>query len=235
MIQNSHESRRKYWATRSSVCSFACTAHSLVCSILLDLLVCSTFCNILSYLPFFSLAPSLTPDWLFLFYFLFWTIAMSETVSKPHFMTTLTEGGLPCSWFDESSKRLVTRRTHNWVLLVSLTWCWAAKASQNWEWRRMDRRTDTPSHRDVQTHLNKSDRNQMRSGELLAYLSLNCLLNGSLKRNRLWKFDILLTWEHRGWERGWTPFSSCLNISVSTKKKNVFSQKKKGKSLQHSR
>ena len=33
--QNSHELRRKYWATRSSVCSFAQTAHSFACPTLL--------------------------------------------------------------------------------------------------------------------------------------------------------------------------------------------------------
>ena len=32
MVQNSNESRRKYWATRWSVCSFAHTAHSFACS-----------------------------------------------------------------------------------------------------------------------------------------------------------------------------------------------------------
>ena len=35
VVQNSHESRRKYWATRSSVRSFARTAHSFACFALL--------------------------------------------------------------------------------------------------------------------------------------------------------------------------------------------------------
>ena len=35
MVQNQQESRLKYWATCSSVCSFACTAHSFTCSKLL--------------------------------------------------------------------------------------------------------------------------------------------------------------------------------------------------------
>ena len=38
MVQISQESRRKYWVTRSSVRSFARTAHSLACSGLLALL-----------------------------------------------------------------------------------------------------------------------------------------------------------------------------------------------------
>ena len=36
--QNNQEPRRKYWATRSSVRSFACSAHSFACSALLVLL-----------------------------------------------------------------------------------------------------------------------------------------------------------------------------------------------------
>ena len=32
MVQNSHESRGKYWATRTSVRSFARTAHLFACS-----------------------------------------------------------------------------------------------------------------------------------------------------------------------------------------------------------
>ena len=39
MGQNDKNSRCKYWATRSSIRSFACTAHSFTCSALLALLV----------------------------------------------------------------------------------------------------------------------------------------------------------------------------------------------------
>ena len=35
-------SELNYWTTRSSACSFACTAHSLACSALLPLIVFST-------------------------------------------------------------------------------------------------------------------------------------------------------------------------------------------------
>ena len=35
VVWNKQESRHKYWATRSSICSFACTAHSFACSGLL--------------------------------------------------------------------------------------------------------------------------------------------------------------------------------------------------------
>ena len=35
MVLNHHESSRKYWATRSSVCSFARATHSFACSALL--------------------------------------------------------------------------------------------------------------------------------------------------------------------------------------------------------
>ena len=38
MVQNNQESRRKYWATRSSVCSVFCTSHSFAHSALLALL-----------------------------------------------------------------------------------------------------------------------------------------------------------------------------------------------------
>ena len=38
MVQNNQESRLKYWATRSSVCSFARTAHLFACTALLALL-----------------------------------------------------------------------------------------------------------------------------------------------------------------------------------------------------
>ena len=41
MDQNNQESRCKYCATCSSVCSFACTAHLLACSARLALLTCS--------------------------------------------------------------------------------------------------------------------------------------------------------------------------------------------------
>ena len=37
MVQNSHEYRREYWATRLPVHSFPRTAHSFTCSILLAL------------------------------------------------------------------------------------------------------------------------------------------------------------------------------------------------------
>ena len=42
MVQNSQEPRWKYWATRSSICSFARTTHSLACSTLLASLVRSS-------------------------------------------------------------------------------------------------------------------------------------------------------------------------------------------------
>ena len=41
VVQNTQELKRKYWATRSSVCSFACTIHSFTCSALLDSLALS--------------------------------------------------------------------------------------------------------------------------------------------------------------------------------------------------
>ena len=68
--QNNQESRLEYWATRSSVRSFARTAHSFACSALVALLACSTALICL-------LACSLTPElvgklmirWLFLLFF----------------------------------------------------------------------------------------------------------------------------------------------------------------------
>ena len=41
MVQNNQESRRKYWATRLSVCLIACIAHSFAGSALLASLTCS--------------------------------------------------------------------------------------------------------------------------------------------------------------------------------------------------
>ena len=41
MVDNSQEYRLKYWATRSSVCSFNRTAHSFACSGLLASLTLS--------------------------------------------------------------------------------------------------------------------------------------------------------------------------------------------------
>ena len=38
MVEISQNSRRMYWATRSSIRSFACTAHSFACYTLLALL-----------------------------------------------------------------------------------------------------------------------------------------------------------------------------------------------------
>ena len=56
MVQNNQESRRKYGTTRSSICSFACTAHLFACSSMLTLLRCSTaliclLARSLSYFP----------------------------------------------------------------------------------------------------------------------------------------------------------------------------------------
>ena len=42
IVQESQELGRKYWATRLSIRSFACTVHSYACSALLALLVRST-------------------------------------------------------------------------------------------------------------------------------------------------------------------------------------------------
>ena len=39
MVQNSQESRHKYWNTRLSVCSFARTTHSFLCSVMLACLL----------------------------------------------------------------------------------------------------------------------------------------------------------------------------------------------------
>ena len=49
MVHNNQESRRKFWATRPSVCSFAHDAHSSTCSTLLvhsDALICSLTCSL---------------------------------------------------------------------------------------------------------------------------------------------------------------------------------------------
>ena len=54
MVQNNQEYRLTYWATRSSVCLFACTAHSFACSALIALLTRSAT---LIHLPARSLAP----------------------------------------------------------------------------------------------------------------------------------------------------------------------------------
>ena len=56
VVWNKQESRRNYWATRSSIRSFACTAHLFACSSLLDLVRCSTaliclLARSLSYFP----------------------------------------------------------------------------------------------------------------------------------------------------------------------------------------
>ena len=57
--QNNQEYRRKYWATRSSVRSFARTAHSFACSALLALLARSAALTRLFALSLTSLTPSL--------------------------------------------------------------------------------------------------------------------------------------------------------------------------------
>ena len=65
MVQNNKESRRKYRATRSSVCLFACIAHSFVCST--ALFGC-------------SLTPKLVGKWMIIWLF-FFALDHSEMVS----------------------------------------------------------------------------------------------------------------------------------------------------------
>ena len=71
VVQNSHESRRKYWATRSSVHSFARTAHSSACSTLLAPLCLpaplrSFVCSLAHRLP-----SSWESEWFLVVFFLF--------------------------------------------------------------------------------------------------------------------------------------------------------------------
>ena len=61
MGQNNQEYRLKYWATHSSVRSFACTAHSFACSRLLALLI-----------P--KLVRKWMIGWLFVLFFQFWPV-----------------------------------------------------------------------------------------------------------------------------------------------------------------
>ena len=70
MVQNNKEARCKYWATRLSVCSFACTAHSFTCSALLAALTSLLACSLRS-LPLLW-----ESEWwvVFVFFLLFWTI-----------------------------------------------------------------------------------------------------------------------------------------------------------------
>ena len=60
MVQSNQESRHKYWATRSSVCLFACTAHSPTCCALLASLTRSAT---LSHSFAHSLTHSLPSSW----------------------------------------------------------------------------------------------------------------------------------------------------------------------------
>ena len=65
VVQNNHESKRKYWATRSSVLSFVRTAHSYSCSVLFASLARSAE---LTCLFTRSLALSWESGWLFLLF-----------------------------------------------------------------------------------------------------------------------------------------------------------------------
>ena len=77
VVQNEEKSRKKYWATHFSVCSFAHTAHSFACSALLTLLTLWASHALLPSLVRL-LAHPLTPEllgkwmikWVFLLYFL---------------------------------------------------------------------------------------------------------------------------------------------------------------------
>ena len=82
MVQNSPEYRLKYWVTRSSVHSFARTAHSFACSALLALLtrcVHSFSCSLTSLTS--SLVGQWLIRWLFILCFLlFWpTVLCKDT------------------------------------------------------------------------------------------------------------------------------------------------------------
>ena len=64
MVQKSQESRRKYWATCSSIRLFACTAHSFACSLLLALLAHSAALICLIARSFTHALPSLWGKWM---------------------------------------------------------------------------------------------------------------------------------------------------------------------------
>ena len=66
LVQNNQEYRLKYWATRSSICSFACTAHLFACS---SQLASLTGCAALTRLLARSLCHSLDSKWLFFLFF----------------------------------------------------------------------------------------------------------------------------------------------------------------------
>ena len=106
MLQNNQEYRRKRWATRSSVRSFARTAHSFACSALLALLAHSA--ALIHSLPrslTHSLACGKVNDWIAIFdlFFLFWNLDHSKLGLTPR----LPLRGL--EWFRRSFQRQCRR------------------------------------------------------------------------------------------------------------------------------
>ena len=90
--QINQEPRRKYWATRLSVCLFACTAQSFACSILLAWLARSASltrslaCSLCSN-PCLCESEWFDDHFFSVFFFLFWTIVLCYSVPLPWFFS----------------------------------------------------------------------------------------------------------------------------------------------------
>ena len=81
--QINQKPRQKYWATRSSICLFACTTHSFACSALLALLTCSVAltCSLAHSLALGTVNNSMA---IYSVFFLFWPIVRWRFDSDGH-------------------------------------------------------------------------------------------------------------------------------------------------------